>query len=67
MLPAHHFHHSNRALKTFGAALFPFNNNQLKDVPVVAERLIEAPWSGLDVCLCLLLLFSLLFRTRWWH
>jgi hypothetical protein len=36
------------ALKTFGAALFPFNNNQLKDVPVVAERLIESPWSGID-------------------
>ena len=37
------------ALITFGAALEPFNNNQIKEVPVVAERLLDMPFSGIDV------------------
>ena len=36
------------ALITFGPILEPQFNNQQKEVPIIAERLIEHPFSGLD-------------------
>ena len=36
------------ALITFGSVLEPRYNNQIKEVPIVSERLIDMPFSGLD-------------------